>query len=141
MTPELVPLCTIELQMGETLVVGEGAAGLRVVAQVASGTLRGDRLRGEVVGPSTADWIRVHDGMGIIDVRATLRTHDGAVVYATYGGRMDLSEGPGAAPVYVAPTFETGHPDYAWLNGIQAVGVGRLDGERLHYEWFELRSV
>ena len=44
------------------------------------------------------------------------------------------------APVYVAPTFETGHPDYAWLNGIQAVGIGRLDGERLHYEWFELRS-
>ena len=42
-------------------------------------------------------------------------------------------------PIYVAPLFETGDPRYSWLNSIQAVGKGLLDGNRLSYEWFEAR--
>ena len=57
MTPTLVPLCSIDLEMGDMSVVGEGPAGLRVVAQVAGGTVSGERLSGTVLGPSTADWV------------------------------------------------------------------------------------
>jgi hypothetical protein len=140
MTPELVPLCSIDLQMGEMAVIGDGPAGLRVVAQVAGGTVTGERLSGTVLGPSTADWVVLNaNGVATVDVRATVRTDTGAFVYATYGGRIDMSQGPGTAPIYVAPTFETGDPDLAWLNLVQAVGIGQLDGDALHYDWFELR--
>ena len=141
MTPTLVPLCSIDLEMGDMSVVGEGPAGLRVVAQVAGGTVSGERLSGTVLGPSTADWVVLSAaGVATVDVRATIRASSGALVYATYGGRIDMSQGPGTAPIYVAPTFETGDVDLAWLNLVQAVGVGQLDGDRLHYDWYELRA-
>ena len=41
----------------------------------------------------------------------------------TYGGRIDLSKGPGQSPVYAAPLFETGDERYAWLNLVQAVAM------------------
>jgi hypothetical protein len=39
----------------------------------------------------------------------------------------------------VTPRFETGDVRYAWLNRIQAVGKGNLEGSRLTYDWYELR--
>ena len=141
MTPELVPLCSIDLQMGDMSVIGEGPAGLRVVAQVAGGTVTGARLSGTLLGPSTADWVVLHaSGVATVDVRATVRTDSGAFVYATYGGRIDMSDGPGTAPIYVAPTFATGDPHLAWLNLVQAVGLGQTDGDARHYDWFERRG-
>ncbi len=141
MTPTLVPLCSIDLEMGDMSVVGEGPAGLRVVAQVAGGTVSGERLSGTVLGPSTADWVVLSAaGVATVDVRATIRASSGALVYAAYGGRIDMSQGPGTAPIYVAPTFETGDAELARLNLVQAVGVGQLDGDRLHYDWYELRA-
>jgi hypothetical protein len=43
------------------------------------------------------------------------------------------------APVYTAPRFETGDERYAWLNRVQAVAKGELDGTTLTYEVFEVR--
>jgi hypothetical protein len=59
-----------------------------------------------------------------------------------YRGRFDFTHGPGTAPVYVAPLFETGDQRYAWLNLVQAAGVGTMNetATELHYEWFELRA-
>jgi hypothetical protein len=68
-----------------------------------------------------------------------MRTHDDALVYVTYGGRIDMSGGALTEPIFVAPRFETSDERYAWLNLVQAVGIGQLDGEHLHYDWFELR--
>ena len=46
---------------------------------------------------------------------------------------------PGSAPIYAAPLYETGDERYAWLNRIQAVAKGALDGQSLTYEIYELR--
>ncbi len=35
--------------------------------------------------------------------------------------------------------FETGDARYAWLNKIQSVAKGRLDGSNLVYEIYEVR--
>ena len=43
------------------------------------------------------------------------------------------------APLYVAPLFETGDERYTWLNCIQAIGKGELDGTALAYEISEVR--
>lgn len=136
---ELVPLCTIHLTMGEQLFVGEGPAGLRVVVEAAGGTVEGERLSGRIRAGSTADWLTVVGTVGTVDVRATVETDDGSLVLVTYRGRTDLTDGPGAAPIYMAPTFETGAPHLAWLNLVQAVGKGTLVGDDITYEVHEVR--
>lgn len=95
------------------------------------------RLTGTLKGQAAADWITMVGDVATIDVRATIETHDGALVYVQYSGRTDISGGMGSAPMYVTPRFETGHPDYAWLNAVQAVGKGSLAD--LHYDWYEVR--
>jgi hypothetical protein len=139
MTPPLalVPLCSIDLTLGEVRLIGDGPAGLRVIVPVVSGTVSGDRVRGELEPTAMADWIVLNDGIGTVDVRGVVRTHDDALVFVTYGGRADMSGGVGAAPIYVAPRFETSDERYTWLNLVQAVGVGTVDGDHLHYDWFE----
>jgi hypothetical protein len=139
MALELIPLCTVDVVLAEPLFVGEGPAGLRLVYEVTSAVVTGDRFSAVMAGKAGADWITAVGTVGTLDVRMTVQTEDGALVLAQYRGRTDLAGGPGAAPIYVAPTFETGHPDYAWLNTIQAVGKGELDGSALRYEWFEVR--
>jgi hypothetical protein len=135
---ELVPLCEVDVTLAEPILVGEGPAGLRLVGEVIAARATG-RLTGSLKGNAAADWLVVHGAVASLDVRVTMETDDGAVVFAQYNGRMDMSEGLGAKPVYVAPRFETGDPRYAWLNLVQAVGKGRLDGTKLHYEWYEVR--
>ncbi len=140
MAIELVPLCTIDLVLAEDhIIVGEGPSGLRVVAEAESLTVTGERLSGRQKGRATADWLTIVGTVGTVDVRSTFETDDGALVYLTYGGRMDLSQGQGGAPIYSAPRFETGDERYAWLNLVQAVGKGTLDGHTLSYEVAEVR--
>ena len=138
MAIDLVPLCTLDIRLGEPMVVGDGPAGTRLIYEVLEATLDGDRIRGKMKGNASADWFVLNGTVGTLDVRATLETDDGALVFAQYRGRTDVSSGAGA-PIYVAPTFETGDERYAWLNVVQAVGKGTLDGDRLTYEWFEVR--
>ena len=88
-------------------------------------------------GSAAADWLNVGDGVGTLDVRATVETDDGALIYVTYAGRTNAAV-PGG-PTYVAPKFETGHDSYKWLNATQAAGKGITSGTELHYDWFELR--
>ena len=90
-------------------------------------------------GRAGADWVTVSGMVGTLDVRCTFQTHDGAIVLTQYQGRTDLSGGPENSVIYVAPRFETSDPRYLWLNAVQAVGKGVLDGSRLRYEWYEVR--
>jgi Protein of unknown function (DUF3237) len=136
---ELIPLCHADAVLAEPIVVGEGPHGVRIVVEVEEATLSGDRINGRLKGRSAADWITVVGTTGSVDVRLTFETDDAALVFVQYRGRLDLTNGAGSAPVYVAPTFETSAPQYAWLNLVQAVGKGSIDGHRLHYEWFEVR--
>lgn len=133
---ELLPLCTLEVKLAEPITVGAGPAGLRLVYEVLEGTVEGERLRGKLKGRAAADWVTISGPIATLDVRATFETHDGAVVFAQYRGRLNVGAG---GPIYVAPLFETGDERYSWLNAVQAVGKGELDGSLLRYEWFEVR--
>jgi hypothetical protein len=142
MAIELVPLCTLRLQLRPPIEISAGPAGTRLIVEVVSAQVKGDRLRGELLGAAAADWMIVGPGgMGDVDVRATLQTDDGAIIFVQYNGRLDASQGlqfPMTA--YVAPRFETGDERYAWLNRIQAVGKGILyEDLSLDYEWYEVR--
>jgi len=142
MAIDLVPLCTLRLQLKPPIQVNAGPAGTRLIVELVSAQVKGDRLRGEMLGAAAADWMIVGpEGTGMVDVRATLQTDDGAIIFVQYNGRMDTSQGlrfPMTA--YVAPVFETGDERYAWLNRIQAVGKGILyEDLSLNYEWYEVR--
>lgn len=119
--------------------MGEGPRGRRVHFGSAGGTFEGPRLRGDVL-PGGGDWAVFRpDGVMVLDVRLTLRTHDGQLLYMTYGGRWvtpphlraDLAEpakrhqvDPESYYFHTNPLFETGAHQYTWLNDIVCVGTG-----------------
>ncbi len=135
MAIELVALCTIDITLRDPIVVGEGPSGSRLIYEVVSAELVGERLRATSHGQASGDWVTVTGTVATLDVRATFVTADGAIILVQYRGRINLADGT----IYVAPLFETGDARYAWLNSIQAVGKGRLEGNRLSYEWYEVR--
>lgn len=140
MSIELVPLMTATINLREPIMLPNTPSGTRLIIEVASATFEGDRIRGKQKGVAAADWLTVGpEGTGTLDVRATLETDDGALIYSFYRGRLDASQPIGSAPIYNAPLYETGDERYAWINKIQAVGKGKTDGQILEYEIYELR--
>jgi hypothetical protein len=135
----LVPLATMTAVLRAPLVLKDTPAGSRWIFEVESGSFAGERITARLKGQANGDWLTVGpEGTGTLDVRALMETDDGALVFVLYNGRVDLSAGLGA-PLYSTPRFETGDPRYLWLNKIQAVGKGRLDGQTLTYDVYELR--
>jgi hypothetical protein len=139
---ELVPLGTATISLASAFVLPSTPAGTRMIAEVEDAVIDGDRLRARMKGKAAADWLTMSpEAVGTVDVRVLFETHDGALVYCWYHGRLDLSKPVGSLPVYTAPLFETGDERYRWLNTVQAVGKGTIsaDGLGLVYELYELR--
>lgn len=134
---ELVSMGTITVQLGERIEVGSGPKGTRLVVDVESIEVESDRVKASLAATDAADWLTMsEDGStGCVDVRFTLKTDDGAYIYVEYAGRADMANGL----IATAPTFQTGDERYAWLNKIQAVGAGALEGNgRLIYSLYEV---
>lgn len=139
MAIELVPLATATCRIGEPLVLPDTPSGLRMISEISGARWEGERLTASQKGGAAADWLVLGvDGTGLVDVRLTLETDDGALVFVSYGGRAYFpADGP--QQIMSAPRFETGDPRYAWLNRVQGVAKGALDGLDLTYEVFEAR--
>ena len=136
---ELVPLCEATLQVGELISLENTPTGSLRIGEIVQSSWQGERFRARQRGRAAADWLDMApDGTASVDVRLVVETHDGALVYVTYGGRFDAERGV----AYSAPVFRTGDPRYAWMNRIQAVGRATFDAEKLtvHYPMiYELR--
>ena len=136
---ELAPLGRMTAQLRKPFTLAGTPSGTRLVFEVASGRIHGERLNATLVGAAAADWLTVGpDGTGTLDVRSLVQTDDGALVLVQYQGRVDTTAGP-TAPVYATPRFDTGDDRYRWLNRVQAVAKGAFDGTTLTYDLFELR--
>ncbi|HXT44225.1 MAG TPA: DUF3237 domain-containing protein [Pseudonocardiaceae bacterium] len=139
MTIELIPLGTAEVGLSEPIMMPGCPSGTRAIIEIISVDCRGQRLQAKLKGVAAADWAAVSPaGIGHMDVRFTLETDDGALIYVSYNGRVDLSRGLEGATAYTAPRFETGDDRYAWLNKIQAVGKGVISAGVLRFELYEL---
>ena len=132
-------------------VIGPTPDGLRLNIYITGGEVVGPRLNGKVL-PVGADWLTIRsDGVGILDIRATLETDDGALIYVAYQGMADAGEDgyqkfisgdmPARVPIRGAPRFHTSHPDYLWLNRIQCLNVGEADLEQwaVSYDLYTFR--
>ena len=125
-------LFSMEITVGEFFPIGNGPKGNRTVAGVTGGTVTGRKVNGTVVGPG-GDWVYIApDGMLTLDVRAQIKTDDGAVILISYAGKANKGN------IRTAPTFETGDERYAWLNGVQAVGVGKSSRGSVSYDVYQL---
>ncbi len=140
MAIELIPLTTAKITFSPPVVLEGTPRGTRAVIEMTDVVYEGERLSGRLVGPSAVDWLLIGpDGSNNIDVAFTIRTDDGALIYVSYYGRSDGSDGPGAHPLYSAPVFETGDPRYLWLNTIIAIGKGIVTDNIIDYEIYEVR--
>ncbi len=120
------------------------------------GWAKGPKISGTFQAPG-ADWLRVMPSGALrLDVRAVLKTDDGALIYVTYNGIIQhspesaekMSQGEvltaNDIPYFVtAPTFQTSSPTYAWLNSVQAVGkmveIKLGEGGYVRYDTFIVR--
>ncbi|MEQ1699239.1 MAG: DUF3237 domain-containing protein [Ilumatobacteraceae bacterium] len=133
MTLELIPLCTATVSLAPTITV----SSTLVIGEVTGARFEGERLSGTMKGNAAADWLKISpEGYGTLDVKITLETTDGAIVHATYSGRLQFD----TLTVYATPQFHTGDERYSWLNRIQAVAKGTFQPDgTLVYEMYELR--
>lgn len=128
---------------------GDGEFGRRIFA-IEGGEFDGPHLRGRVL-PVGGDWMTVGSGGDTrLDVRAMLRTDDGALIELHYTGHRHgppevmaaLARGervdPTAYYFRVASRFITGAHAYAWLNRIVSVGVGQRPPQGPIYDFFEI---
>jgi hypothetical protein len=131
--------------------IGPIAEGLRVNFYIDGGEVSGPRLRG-IVRAAGADWFTMRtDGVGILDVRTTIETHDGALIYTAYTGVGDAGldgyqkflrgDLPPKLPLRVVPRMHTAHPAYEWVNRVQFLNIGEADLERheVHYDIYAVR--
>ena len=130
-------LFTMKAATGKASVLSGGPAGTRIVVPVTGGTFEGPKMKGTIVENSGGDWVVARaDGSMKLDVRITLLTDDGALIYMSYSGfRTTKGE---TASLRTAPYFETGDERYAWLNSVQGVATGTSGPGTVDYEVYAL---
>jgi hypothetical protein len=127
---------TLQVSVEPGQKIGTVPHGTRVIVSIASGQFEGERLRGRVL-PGGGDWTLLRsDGVLELDLRLTLETDDGALIYmSSFGLRHGpaeviaaLARGESVDPstyyFRTTPRFETGHPRYAFLNRLLAASTG-----------------
>ena len=131
------PLMTVRIAGAPAQKLGRGPHGDRMVIPVTGGDFEGPRLHGKVL-PGGGDWLLLRpDGVLELDLRITLETDDGALIYMTFTG---LRHGPADAIAALehgeevdgsryyfrtVPRFETSAPKYDFLNKLLAIGVSQ----------------
>jgi hypothetical protein len=112
----------LRLSTSPTQDVGRTPHGQLSIFPVVGGTFEGERLRGQVLAGG-ADWVtKGADDVLRLDLRITLETDDGALIYMTFTGIRDDAN----HYFRTLPRFETASPKYAFLNRLLAVGVGEI---------------
>ena len=107
------------------------------MAPVDGGTFEGPGIRGTIVPPG-GDWVYARENRTIkVDVRLQLVTDDGEHILMQYQG-IGLPQPDGTTEIRTAPLFETGSEKYAYLNDLQAIGIGTSAGPQVTYEIYRL---
>lgn len=132
--------------------IGDGPFGTRMIFNALGGTVTGDRISG-TLQEGGGDWpLIAGDGYARLDVRITIETTDGALIFGSYLGLLELTEAAlagltaGASGTEyddqyfrTAPRLETGDERYDWVNRTMFVARGRVrPGFTVEYEVFRV---
>jgi hypothetical protein len=147
--PSLTRVYRLEATVGEPLELGDIAQGRRRIVPLTGGTFAGPKLSGTLLPGSSADWqIVLPDGTALGDIRYTLQTNDGNLLYVqSHGVRHGspdvlerLARGEDVdATEYTFRTstrIETAAPALDWLNKGVFISVGARQPDRVIYETY-----
>jgi hypothetical protein len=150
--PRLTKVLRLEASLGEVLDVGNMTQGRRRIVPLTGGIFTGPELIGTLLPGASADWqILLPDGTALGDIRYTLQTDDGELLYVRSQGirhgstevlaRLGRGEEVDASE-YVFRTstqIETAAPQLDWLNkGVFISVAGRQPGGVI-YETYLVR--
>jgi Protein of unknown function (DUF3237) len=131
--PTLESLFVLTVQTKAVQSVTGTPLGDRMIVDVQGGTFEGPRLRGRVPA-SGGDWLIRTPRGSRLDVRLLLETVDGATILLQYSGRA--SQVDGKPRIEVAGNFDAPEGPYAWLNDVQAFGLGLPIPSGVRYHFF-----
>ena len=85
--PSLTRVYRLEATVGESLELGDIGQGRRRIVPLTGGVFAGPELNGTLLPGSSADWqIVLPDGTALGDIRYTLQTDDGDLLYVQSRG-------------------------------------------------------
>jgi len=147
--PRLTRVYRLEATLGQPLDLGDVAQGHRRIVPQTGGTFTGPELNGKLLPGASADWqIVLPDGTALGDVRYTLQTDTGELLYVQSRGvrhgsaevlaRLGRGEDVDASE-YIFRTstqIETAAPRLDWLNKGVFVSVGGRQATGVIYETY-----
>jgi len=147
--PSLTRVYRLEATVGEALELGQIAEGRRRIVPLTGGTFTGPELNGKLLPGSSADWQTVlPDGTALGDIRYTLQTNDGDLLYVQSSSvrhgspevlaRLARGEDVDATEYTfrTSTRIETASPALDWLNKSVFVSVGARQPDRVIYETY-----
>jgi hypothetical protein len=147
--PRLRKVYRLEATLGRPLDLGDTARGHRRIVPLTGGVFTGPELNGELLPGASADWqVLLADGTAIGDIRYSLRTDDGDLLYVSsrsvrHGSAEVLERlGRGEDVDPVGYTFrtstriETAAARLDWLNKGVFIGVGGRQAAGVIYETY-----
>jgi len=147
--PRLRLVYRLEAAVGLASDFGEVAGGHRRIVPLVGGTFSGPELSGVLLPGASADWqIVLGDGTALGDVRYTLHTEEGELVYVQSRGvrhgsadvlaRLGRGEDVDASEYTfrTSTQIETSAPRLAWLNKGIFIGVGGRQHAGVIYETY-----
>jgi muconolactone delta-isomerase len=150
--PALRWVYRLEATLDQPLDFGEVLGGKRRIVPLAGGTFTGPEISGELLAGASADWqIIAPDGTSFGDIRYTLRTGDGELLYVRSRGvrhgsaevLVRLARGEdvdaGEYTFRASTRIETAAPGLDWLNRGVFIGVAARQADGVIYETYLVR--
>ena len=147
--PHLTRIYRLEATLGQALDLGDGSRGHRRIVPLTGGAFTGPELSGRLLPGASADWqILLPDGTALGDIRYTLQTDGGDLLYVTSRGvrhgtadvlaRLGRGEDVDASEYTfrTSTQIETAAPDLDWLNKGVFISVGGRQAAGVIYETY-----
>lgn len=147
--PRLTRVFRLEARLGEPIDLGDTPHGRRRIVPASGGTFAGPELNGTLLPGASADWqVVLPDGTALGDIRHTLQSEDGALLYVQSRGirhgsaevieRLGRGEDVDASE-YTFRTWtqiETASVHLDWLNKGVFISVGARRPDSVVYETY-----
>jgi hypothetical protein len=137
--PVLTQVYSLKAVMGPPVDFGNVLAGHRRVVPLVGGTFTGPELNGNLLPGGSASWqIVLPDGTALVEIRYTLQTDRGDLIYVRSSGvaQGDRDINPGERLIHAATRFETAAPNLDWLNKGVFVTVAGHTAVNMLYETY-----
>jgi hypothetical protein len=147
--PRLRKVYRLEATAGQPLDVGELPQGHRRIVPLTGGVFAGPEINGKLLAGASADWqISLADGTALGDIRYTLQTDRGDLLYVQSRGvrhgsadvlaRLSRGEDVDASEYTfrTSTQIETSARELEWLNKGVFIGVGGRQPAGVIYETY-----